>query len=197
MFTLRYHFTSSLTNVFKAELRNCVTCIRYKAESRSQIMGDLPIDRCTISRLFIACGVDCAGPFLCKPMLNRSKVRFKIYVAVFVYFSRRAVHLDTVSSLSTEDFLNSLHRFVSRRGLPRVIYLDNNATNFRGASNFLDLRNEKLQNHCASESISWRFNHPRATHRGGLWEAAVNSIKYHLVRITRDQVLNLEQYSIP
>lgn len=99
----------------------------------------------------------------------------------------RAVHLEMVSSLSTtKDFLYSLHRFISRRGLPRVIYSDN-ATNFQGASIFLDLHNEKLQNHCAPEGISWRFNPPRdPLSRRTLCEAAVNSMKHHLVRITRD-----------
>lgn len=91
-----------------------------------------------MSRPFTATGVDFAGPFECKPMLTRSKVRFKAYVAVFVCFATRAVHLELVSALSAEEFLNALRHFISRRGLPRVIYSDN-GTNFKGAANHLDL----------------------------------------------------------
>ncbi|GFU96635.1 uncharacterized protein TNCV_4096041 [Trichonephila clavipes] len=44
----------------------------------------------------------------------------------------RAIHLELLTSISTESFLLGLRRFIARRGRPSVIY-SNNSTNFKGA----------------------------------------------------------------
>lgn len=89
-----------------------------------------------ISRPSSIVGVDFAGPFLTKCTGYRSIKFNKLYLAVFVCFAFKAVHLEVVSDLSTAEFIASFRRFISRRGLPSRIYLDN-ATNFVGASNLL------------------------------------------------------------
>lgn len=48
----------------------------------------------------------------------------------------KAVHLEVVSDLSTEVFIVTLRRFVSKRGCPSTI-MSNNGTNFVGANNTL------------------------------------------------------------
>ena len=48
----------------------------------------------------------------------------------------KAVHIELVTSLSTEAFLAALRRFIARRGKPRIIYSDNR-TKFQGAANEL------------------------------------------------------------
>lgn len=45
------HFTGNLTNFIKLELHRCVTCLRFKAQSKEQIMGNLPVDLCLESIL--------------------------------------------------------------------------------------------------------------------------------------------------
>ena len=67
----------------------------------------------------------------------------KVWVSLFTCLSTRAVHLEVVSDLSTECFLNCFKRFVSRRGLPIVICSDNGTT-LKGASRFVDTLWEKL-----------------------------------------------------
>ena len=59
------------------------------------------------------------------------KPPLKIYIAVFVCFTSKAVRLE--SDLSTDSFLLYFKRFAERRGLPREMYC-NNAANFVGAS---------------------------------------------------------------
>jgi len=48
----------------------------------------------------------------------------------------RAIHLELVASLSTDDFLQALRRFIARRGRPTIIYTDK-GKNFIGARNLL------------------------------------------------------------
>ncbi|VDN17722.1 unnamed protein product [Gongylonema pulchrum] len=46
------------------------------------------------------------------------------------------VHLELVSDLSTNNFLNTFRRFISRRGIPKIVYSDQ-ATTFQYASKVL------------------------------------------------------------
>lgn len=44
-------------------------------------------------------------------------------------------------------------------------------------------------------NLKWRFNPPGAPHMGGIYEAAVKSVKYHLIRIIGDTTLTFEEYN--
>ncbi|KAG5876046.1 hypothetical protein JTB14_031573 [Gonioctena quinquepunctata] len=115
----------------------------------------------------------------------------------------KAVHLELVSALSTEAFLLTLKRFISRRGIPAVIHSDN-ATNYVGARNHLrELReffaksqlSESLKVFAAETGFDWKFIPPRSPHWGGLWEAAVKGAKRHLYRIIGNSQLTFEELS--
>lgn len=43
------------------------------------------------------------------------------------------------------------------------------------------------------EGIEWSFNPPSAPHFGGLWESAVKSVKFHVVRVIGEQILTYEE----
>lgn len=75
------------------------------------------------------------GPFFVSYRL-RGRPPVKAYVAVFVCFTSKAVHLELVVDSSTDSFLNIFKRFAGRRELQEKIYSDN-ATNFVGANNVL------------------------------------------------------------
>jgi len=179
---------------------NCETCYRAKPISFQPIMGRLPQLRVTQARPFAVAGVDFAGPiYLHSGPRNRTVT--KAYIAVFICFSTKAVHLETVGSLSAQSFLAALRRFFSRRGQSAHIYSDN-GTNFIGARS--ELRryyqekcntNKTVPEMLAAEEIQWHFNPPSAPHMGGIWEAAVRSTKHHLTRIVKSQRLNMEEMS--
>ena len=152
-------------------------------------------------RPFINTGVDYAGPLYHQTSSRRTSRLEKFYICIFVCFASKAVHIELALDLSSEAFLNALKRFIARRGKPQNIYSDN-GTNFVGASRQLtelySLLNakeskDKLLTYASSESINWHFKPPYAPHQGGLWEAAVKSAKYHLLRVTKDVKLRFEE----
>lgn len=178
-------------------LKRCVICTRHRATTLKQVMADLPLHRVSPSRPFTKVGIDYAGPFIIKPMV-RSKISLKCWLSVFVCFTTRAIHIEAVSSLSTDCFLAALKRFTSRRGVPSDIFSDC-GTNFKGADKvLLELFNisisPEVQGAVAAMRIKWHFNPPGAPHFGGLWEAGVKSIKYHLHRVMGAARLTYEEF---
>ncbi|GFX87170.1 uncharacterized protein TNCV_2059411 [Trichonephila clavipes] len=74
----------------------------------------------------------------------------------------RAIHLELLTSVSTESFLLDLRRFIAGRGRPSVIYSDN-GTNFKGAYRLYQKVNlEKLKNVEELNPISCKFIPPQA-----------------------------------
>jgi hypothetical protein len=74
-----------------------------------------------MSRVFLNCGIDYAGPILIKEGRGRGKRSVKAYIAIFVCFVTRATHLELVSDCTTEAFVNACKRFMCRRGKPKNI----------------------------------------------------------------------------
>ncbi|XP_055613769.1 uncharacterized protein LOC129760191 [Uranotaenia lowii] len=179
-------------------VHQCLRCFKTKPTPIQQFMGELPTERVTASRPFTKTGVDYFGPIYVRP--GPRKPASKAYVALFVCLSTKAVHLELVSDLSTDRFLQALRRFIGRWGRIADIFSDN-GTNFIGAKNYLQeihqlfkskQHQEKVSKHCADEGIQWHLNPPRAPHFGGLWEAAVRSAKHHILRVIGDQPLPFE-----
>jgi hypothetical protein len=200
-FRLKYWPLNGLREIKKL-IRNCTTCFRFEAQPSAQIMADLPQDRVTISRPFSRVGVDFGGPFLLKSSKLRKAPVFKCYMAIFVCMITKAVHIELVTSLSTEDFILSLKRFISRRGNPNTIFCDN-GTNFVGAKNQLYELYTFFQNKENSDSIKefmsvnqieFKFIPPKSPHWGGIWEAAVKSAKYHIRRLIGETQLTFEEF---
>ena len=117
----------------KAHINHCKICIISKKQTLSQLMGPLPVERVSVSIPFQRVGVDYAGPLVLKLYKGRCQKTSKAYIAVFICFTTKAVHLEAVTELSTKSFLDAFERFFARRGLPAHIYSDN-GTNFVGAN---------------------------------------------------------------
>lgn len=185
-------------NTARRIVHSCSVCYRAKPHMFQPTMGNLPRLRVTPSRPFTATGIDFAGPISLHSG-PRNRTITKAYIAVFICFSTRAIHLEAVSSLTSQAFLAALRRFFSRRGQSSHIYSDN-GTNFRGASAELKRlykqpcdNNKTVIETLAQDEIQWHFNPPSAPHMGGLWEAAVKSTKHHLVRTLKSAKLNFEE----
>lgn len=179
----------NVKNMARTTVHKCITCYRAKPKLATQLMGNLPKDRVQPSRPFSVSGVDYLGPITVKSGYTRKSPAMKAYVAVFVCFSTKAVHLEVVSDLTARAFIAAFHRFISRRGKPSRIYSDN-ATNFVGASNEIK---RQVAEDATNNGIEWKFIPPNSPHFGGLWEAGVKSVKHYLKRVASQALLNFEE----
>ena len=96
-------------------------------------MGQLPPDRLNSGPIFDRIIVDNARLIMIKSGSIRKPTITKSFVAVFVCFSVKAVHLETVASLTTAAFIATLRRSIARRGKPSMIWSDH-GTNFVGTA---------------------------------------------------------------
>ncbi|XP_076659500.1 uncharacterized protein LOC143362885 [Halictus rubicundus] len=116
----------------KAIIHRCVTCVRWRADPASQLMGQLPEHRVTPARPFLSTGVDYTEPIWLRTTSGRGHKAHKGFLAVFVCMVTKAVHLEAVSNYTAEAFLAAFRRFVSRPGICAHLYSDC-GTNFLGA----------------------------------------------------------------
>ncbi|XP_065090831.1 uncharacterized protein LOC135711805 [Ochlerotatus camptorhynchus] len=162
-------------NLVKSVYHQCHTCFRSKPTLVQQSTADLPVSRVSPTHPFSVCGLDYCGPFYVKSAI-RKRGPTKVYVAIFVCFSTRAVHIELVSDLTTTAFLAALRRLVTRRGKVVELHSDN-ATTFKGASHTLNRiyrmlkvetsDREQIFDWFSSNEISWKFIPPRAPQVSG------------------------------
>lgn len=166
-------------------------------------MAPLPANRTQSTRAFLTTGIDYDGPITIKLQPGRGTKTCKAYIALFICFSTKALHLELVSSLTTGAFIAAFRRFVARRGKCVNLYSDC-GSNFVGAD--VELRNlhsevirqfqsTALIDSLASDGTQWHFNPPGAPSFCGIWEAGVKSVKHHLRRVLTSSLLTFEELS--
>ena len=174
----RRYWITRVRNVVKSVARNCFKCKRLFASPSSQFMADLPLERIEIGKPpFVEVGLDCFGPILIKQ--GRSQV--KRYGCIFTCLACRAVHLEVLSGMDTDSFLNGLKRFIARRGQPQTIICDN-GTNFVGgrselAKSMKSVDVQRIEKYALIKDIEWKFNPPYASHMGGIWERLIRTVR--------------------
>ncbi|XP_061704588.1 uncharacterized protein LOC133515953 [Cydia pomonella] len=177
-------------NAIKAYIHKCVVCARQRAITRTQIMGDLPKVRITQARPFLHSGVDFAGPIQVLMSRGRGAKSNKAYIAIFVCMVVKCIHLELVGDMTSESFIGAYKRFVARRGRCTHLWSDQ-GRNFVGADKDLTIAwtesnlqlPERLSSILADDGTQWHFIPPYSPNFGGLWEAGVKSVKFHLKRI--------------
>ncbi|GFQ70162.1 integrase catalytic domain-containing protein [Trichonephila clavata] len=113
---------TSSTTLHKAwKHAKCLICRRFKVRPGSQITAPLPEVRIKAKFPFATVGIVFDGPIYIK---NDEKE----YIALFTCAATRAIHLEVVSSFSTEHFLLAFRRFIARRGICHTVNSDNTMT---------------------------------------------------------------------
>ncbi|GFV26615.1 integrase catalytic domain-containing protein [Trichonephila clavipes] len=116
---------------------------------------------------------------------------------------KESFYIDDLMAGAPSSFIASLKRFCARRGAPKHIYCDNGTT-FVGARRKLQEifkfasklnENEHFCYFLSQVNIERHFSPPVSPHFGGLWEAGVKSIKYHLKRVIGNTNLTFEEFS--
>ena len=179
-------------------IANCVTCCKLGASVQEQKMANLPEDRLEPAPPFTNCAMDYFRPWLVKE--GRKEGSEKI---LFTCLASRAIHLETANALDTDSFLNALRRVVCRRGAIRQIRSDQ-GTNFVGARRGLrealaELDQDKITSALLKKGCDWitfKMNPPHASHRGGVWERQIRSVRSVLSSLLESNGAQLNDESL-
>ena len=114
----------------------------------------------------------------------------------------RVVHIEVTHSLDAASFIQSLRRFIARRGSIRTL-LSDNGNNFFGAEKELWKvcfeQNSKVKDFLGSKGadwIVWKKNPPNASHFGGIWERQIHSARAILNGLLNNHGKSLDTESL-
>ncbi|GFT63107.1 integrase catalytic domain-containing protein [Trichonephila clavipes] len=160
---------------------------RFNAKPISVSEGLLPQDRVRDAAVFEIIGLDLAGHLI----LKNGETNWILILTCAVY---REIHLELLTSVSTESFLLDLRRFIARRGQPSVIYSDN-GTNFKGAySTLSESELRKIEEYRRAKSNFMEiFIPPQVPWWGGFWERVIGLVKRTLRKTLGRTSLNHEE----
>ena len=180
-------------SLIKSFINRCVVCKVLYSMPKAQRMADLLQDRLAAgSPPFTNVGIDVFGPFYVK----KGRTQEKRYGLIFTCLVLRAIHIEVLSSLDSDAFINAIIRFSSKRAKPVMIRCDN-GTNFIGGSRELpasiDDWNKRVCKILIQQNIKFVFNPPGASHMGGAWERLIRSIRRVMNAVIRNTVLDDER----
>lgn len=153
-------------------------CRRLRGKAEHQQMAALPAERLQVAPPFTYVGVDIFGPWEIVSRRTKGGVsNSKRWAAMFSCMCSRAVHIEVIEAISTSSFINALRRFFAIMGPAKQIRSDC-GTNFIGASCKLDMDQsnpgfKRVEEYLDTQSGTWVFNPPHASHMGGAWERMI------------------------
>ena len=162
----------------KKILSKCATCRKVNSRPYNYpVSPDLPSVCLNDDVSFSGIGVDYIGALYCKNLFNSNSSyegdMYKCYIVIYTCASTRGVVLDLVPDASAETFINSLAKFISRRGCPQIILSDN------GSQFIADI----TQIFVAIKNVKWDFNLINAPWYGSFWERLTGQIKRCLKKV--------------
>ena len=176
-------WVSKARSLVKRILRNCVKCQRFNSRAYRYPFGasQLPAFRFDEKRPFSSVGIDYCGPLYVTPVYGNSLEKFKAFIVLYTCAATRGLVLDVVSSASSKAFIESLRRFIARRGCPQLILTDNGSV----------FTSTESQNFAANRFITWKFNVACAPWWGGIWERLVSCFKRCIKKVVGVRKISL------
>jgi len=184
------YWIPGIRNLVKTVIHHCVTCYKLKARATQQFMFELPSTRVQTSRPFLNTEVDYARPVSLRVRSPFSKTTIKGHITNCLLCHQGNLHwsshqFDYWSISCCPEMLHSTlrktkdHSFWQWYQLPRSRKM-NSIPSTRCCRPH---QMATIQDFLAAEGCMWNFIPPHAPHFGGLWEAAVKSMKYYLRRM--------------
>jgi len=116
--------------------------------------------------------------------VKNSEGENKVYICLFTCGLTRAVHLEVVTDLNVETFLQAFRRFVSWKSLPQVMLSDNASTYVSAAEELEKLfSSPKFEEALSSRGVKWKFILKRAPWYGGFWERLIDLTKTTIKKV--------------
>ena len=165
------YWIPSARQVIRKLLRCCVTCQKVQGKPY-QIPDPPPLikERIQNAQPFEFTGVDFTGALYMRNGGDESKV----YICLYTCAVSRALHLEIVTDLTVETFLQAFRRFSSRKSLPKILISDNASTYMAAAEELLKLFNSPLLTETLTrKGVVWKFIPKRAPWYGGFWERLI------------------------
>ena len=182
-------------SVVRQVIQKCSVCRRHEGGPyKMPPMAPLPPLRVTEATPFSRTGLDYLGPLF----LESAEGAKKIWICLFTCLVIRAVHLEVVQDLTSEEFLLCFRRFIAQRGSPDAVISDNSMT-FKAASQSIDsvwkhmTHCEKVQNYASDKGTKWIFIVEMAPWMGGFYERLVGLVKRALRKTLGRNLLTLVQ----
>ena len=175
------YWVSSARQAVRSILRQCVIC--QKIVGKPYTAPDPPpLIKARVQETdpFDVTGVDFTGALYVREKGRESKA----YVCLFTCAVTRAVHLEIVTDLTVEEFLQAFRRFSSRKSLPRLM-LSDNASTYLAAANELNILfcSPLLSDALSKKGVTWQFIPKHAPWFGGFWERIIGMTKSSLKKV--------------
>ena len=170
-----YWLVNGMSTV-KTIIRECVSCRRLRGATETQLMGQLPKERLEPTPPFTNIGVDAFGPFHVKDR----RTELKRWGLIITCLYSRAIHIEMLDDMTTDQFIQALRRFTALRGPITSVTCDN-GSNFVGMKNLMDKQidaaDAKLKEYLLQNRVEFKFNSPSASHQAGATERLIRSVR--------------------
>ena len=180
------YWIAKLRQLAKQVIRSCHGFKKIQAVAfANPPPRNLPQDRTQGNIPFQVTGVDYAGPVLYR---SGKSGEGKAYVIFCSCSLTRAVYLELLKGMTTEQFIQSFKRLVARKGKPEKVYSDNGKTFIAAAKWVKRLKkSEDLAHYFAKQDIKWQSNLPRAPWWGGQFERLIGLVKKSFLMLLGEQ----------
>ncbi|XP_065217189.1 uncharacterized protein LOC135843288 isoform X2 [Planococcus citri] len=163
-------------------LKKCANCKYYDGGPyKYPAIPPLPEFRVNQSSPFSCCGIDTFGPLY----VSDNSVQKKVFVSIFVCMITRAIHLELLENMTTQEFLLAFRNFIALRTIPKFVISDN-APQFKiTKSAFENLWQQIISDNdvidfCKNNLIEWKLLPEYAPWHGGFYERLIGIVKMSL-----------------
>jgi hypothetical protein len=201
------YFFPNLRAAVKRHILKCQLCVRLRAKTRQQIMGNLPIEAVKQNPAFSHVAIDFIGPLRIKRRYKRlprkaanddknAEVYDKAWILNITCLATGAVHLELAWALTTEVVIQVFQNFCNVRGVPVLVRSDNQSSIVKASKmiqdSVLKMCKNQLGEFCASKGMMWKFTPPLGSNFNGKGERINRSVREIMLKVIGNNLLHFE-----